>query len=84
MPKNRPELFHNTHNPILPLKYHVPDSEAHVMLLIAKALPYQILQWVRLRIRFSCLAVELTRPIFSDDDGQAYYYWGQLFSMVSG
>lgn len=23
--------FHNTHNPILPLKYHVPDSEAHVM-----------------------------------------------------
>ncbi len=25
------EIFKNTHNPILPLKHHVPDSEAHVM-----------------------------------------------------
>lgn len=23
--------FNNTHNPVLPLEYHVPDSEAHVM-----------------------------------------------------
>ena len=25
------ESYFNTHNPILPTEYHVPDSEAHVM-----------------------------------------------------
>ena len=25
------EKFINTRNPVLPLKYHIPDSEAHVM-----------------------------------------------------
>mgnify|MGYP004594852157 FL=1 len=72
--------FNNRRNPILPLEYHVPDSEGHVMPDDSEgvAVSDSPVGPFTNPIQLPCGGID--PAIFIDDDGQAYYYWGQLFS----
>lgn len=72
--------FSNRRNPILPLEYHVPDSEGHVMPDDSEgvAVSDSPVGPFTNPIQLPCGGID--PAIFIDDDGQAYYYWGQLFS----